>query len=78
MPKKFFLGDVVVLRKAHPCGSNRWEVLRTGMDFRIRCMGCGHLVMLPRPRFERAVKAVVHRVVEEQPPDLTAEGARNA
>lgn len=78
MPMKFYLGDIVVLRKAHPCGSNRWEVLRTGMDFRIRCLGCGHLVMLPRRRFERAVKSVVHRAMEEQPPEATAGTARNA
>lgn len=68
MPAKFYLGDVVRLRKPHPCGSDQWEVLRTGMDFRIRCTGCGHIVMLPRRRFERAVKAVVRRIMEEHPP----------
>lgn len=67
MASKFYLGDVVQMRKAHPCGSDQWEVLRTGMDFRIRCLGCGHLVMLPRRRFERAVRRVVRRVMTEQP-----------
>lgn len=64
---KFYLGDVVQMRKPHPCGSDQWEVLRTGMDFRIRCLGCGRVVMLPRRRFERQVKAIVRRVIEEEP-----------
>ena len=48
LPKKFYLGDVVEMRKPHPCGSSEWEVMRVGMDFRIRCLGCRHVVMLPR------------------------------
>ncbi|NLG67937.1 MAG: DUF951 domain-containing protein, partial [Firmicutes bacterium] len=43
MPLKLYLGDVVQMRKSHPCGSDQWEVLRTGMDIRIRCVGCGHV-----------------------------------
>ncbi|OUM97654.1 MAG: DUF951 domain-containing protein [Firmicutes bacterium ZCTH02-B6] len=66
MPQKFYLGDVVQMRKAHPCGSDQWEVMRTGMDFRIRCLGCGRVVMLPRRRFERQVKAIVKRVIEDE------------
>ncbi|PZN09359.1 DUF951 domain-containing protein [Thermaerobacter sp. FW80] len=58
-PKKFYLGDIVRMRKTHPCGSDRWEVLRVGMDFRIRCLGCGHLVLMPRRKFERAVRQVL-------------------
>ncbi|MGE5559929.1 MAG: DUF951 domain-containing protein [Chloroflexota bacterium] len=57
---KYQLGDVVVMKKGHPCGTNRWEVIRTGMDFRLKCLGCGRTVMLPRPEFERAVREV-HR-----------------
>ena len=56
---KFFVGDVVRMRKLHPCGGTDWEVLRVGMDFRIKCLKCGHVVLLPRPKFERAVKTVV-------------------
>lgn len=56
---RFHIGDVVKMKKTHPCGSDQWEVLRVGADFRIKCLGCGHMVMLPRPKFERAVKAVV-------------------
>lgn len=65
MPVKYFVGDIVQLRKAHPCGSDRWEVMRTGMDFRIRCQGCRHVVMVPRKRFERSVKAVISSPVAE-------------
>lgn len=68
MPLKLYLGDVVQMRKSHPCGSDQWEVLRTGMDIRIRCMGCGHVVLMPRRRFERAFKRFVRRPVLEPPP----------
>ena len=44
------LGDILVMKKEHPCGDKRWLVLRTGMDFRLRCLGCGHEVMLPRAK----------------------------
>jgi len=52
----FRVGDVVELKKKHPCGSYRWEILRTGADFRLRCLGCGHLVLMPRSKFEKRVK----------------------
>lgn len=56
---KFYLGDVVRLRKPHPCGGYEWEVTRLGMDIRIRCLKCSHQVMVPRVRFEKSVKTVV-------------------
>lgn len=59
MPRKFYIGDVVQLRKTHPCGADEWEILRVGMDFRLRCLGCQHVVLLPRRRFERNVKQIV-------------------
>ena len=59
MPVKFNVGDIVKMRKAHPCGSDLWKVTRTGMDFGMKCQGCGHFVMLPRVKFERMVKSVV-------------------
>lgn len=74
MPKNFYLGDVVVMRKPHPCGNNEWEVMRIGMDFRIRCLGCRHVVMLPRKRFERSVKSVLRRGPDAPEPDHPAEG----
>ena len=53
------------MKKPHPCGSNKWEVLRIGVDFVIRCCGCGHRVMIPRPKFEKAVKKVLQSAAEE-------------
>ena len=55
----FEVGDIVYMKKPHPCGSHEWEILRVGMDFRIRCMSCTHLVMLPRVKFVKNVKRVV-------------------
>ena len=52
------LHDVVELKKEHPCGSRRWEVLRVGMDFKMRCQGCGHEVMLPRSKAEKNIRKV--------------------
>ena len=62
----FSVGDIVQMRKPHPCGSTEWEILRTGMDFRIKCCKCGHLVMLPRPKFEKGVKKIIKSAVTEQ------------
>ena len=59
MPVKFNVGDVVKMRKAHTCGSALWQITRTGVDFGMKCRGCGHFVMLPRVKFERMVKEVV-------------------
>jgi hypothetical protein len=55
------LGDVVRMRKAHPCGSFQWEVVRLGADIGIRCDGCGRRVLLPRRQFSRQVKVLVSR-----------------
>ena len=55
------LGDVVRLRKKHPCGSYEWEVVRLGADIGIRCLGCQRRVFMPRRTFEKRVKAFVSR-----------------
>ncbi len=52
------VGDVLTLKKKHPCGSDRWEVLRIGADFKLRCLGCGHEVMGPRSKFEKSIRQV--------------------
>lgn len=49
-------GDIVSLKKAHPCGSHEWEILRMGADIRLKCKGCGHCVMLPRSTFCKRIK----------------------
>ncbi|MBQ1211419.1 MAG: DUF951 domain-containing protein [Clostridia bacterium] len=53
------LGDILQMKKAHPCGSAQWEVLRIGMDFRMKCLGCGHEIMVPRLKTEKNVKKVL-------------------
>ena len=58
------VGDVIELKKPHPCGDTRWSVLRIGADFRIRCLGCGREVMRPRTAVERAIKNIT-RTEEE-------------
>ena len=52
----FNVGDVVIMKKTHPCGGEQWEVLRVGADFRIKCLKCGHIIMLPRVKFEKSIK----------------------
>lgn len=54
----YHLGDVVVLRKAHPCGCDHWTVIRMGADVRIKCNRCGHRVMLSRSELNRAIRKV--------------------
>ncbi|MBQ8305908.1 MAG: DUF951 domain-containing protein [Blautia sp.] len=55
------VGDVVTLKKSHPCGSHDWEILRVGADFRLKCSGCGHQVMLPRRQVEKSTKSLSKR-----------------
>lgn len=54
------VGDVLTMKKAHPCGEKRWLVLRTGADLRLRCLGCGHEVMLARFKAEKSVRSIQH------------------
>ena len=58
---ELMLGDLVQMRKTHPCGSDKWTVIRVGADIKIRCSGCGRIVMLDRDSFLRRRKAVVSR-----------------
>lgn len=52
----FQIGDVIKMKKAHPCGANQWEIMRVGMDFRLKCKGCGHQVMLLRKQVEKSFR----------------------
>ena len=52
------VGDVVKLKKKHPCGSFEWEILRVGADFRLKCEGCGHQIMIPRKQVEKGTKGL--------------------
>lgn len=54
--RKFVLGECVQLKKKHPCGSDEWEIIRLGADIKIKCLGCGRLVMLSRSQLEKKIK----------------------
>lgn len=60
-PLQVFIGDVVRLRKPHPCGSHEWTVVRLGADIGLRCHGCNRRVLLPRRELERRLKTFVSR-----------------
>jgi len=55
---KVEVGDILHMKKSHPCGSSRWEVLRVGADFRLKCLGCGHQIMLKRTLAEKNTKLI--------------------
>lgn len=59
------LGDLVQMRKTHPCGSDRWHIIRVGADIKIKCVGCGRIVMLERPEFLKRMKKLLERHTEE-------------
>lgn len=58
---KIEVGNIVKLKKQHPCGSKEWEVLRVGADFRLKCMGCAHQLMMPRTTLEKNVKEIIEK-----------------
>lgn len=60
------VGDTIQTKKNHPCGCNTFSVLRVGMDFRIRCNGCGHEILLPRAKIEKNIKKVIPAAASEQ------------
>lgn len=64
MEHEFQLNDVVEMKKPHPCGTNKWRIIRLGMDIRIKCEGCQHSVLIPRKEFTRKVKKVLSRQEE--------------
>lgn len=57
--KQFHLGDIVQMKKPHPCGTNEMEIIRMGMDIRVKCLGCKHSVLIPRVKFEKRMKKVL-------------------
>ena len=54
----FQVGDVIKMEKQHPCGAKEWEILRVGADFRLRCMGCGHQIMITRRLVEKNAREI--------------------
>jgi hypothetical protein len=65
MQEQIQLGDVVRLRKKHPCGSYDWQVVRLGTDIGLVCRNCGHRVLLPRSKFNKSLKSILARSAEE-------------
>ncbi len=63
---KYLVGDIVQMKKPHPCGSHEWEITRLGADMGLRCTGCGHRVLLNREKFEKSVKKILTRGTPEQ------------
>ena len=61
MIEKFDLGDVVAMKKPHACGANQWTVVRTGADVKLRCGGCGRIVMLDRVEFIKKSKKCISK-----------------
>lgn len=59
------LHDKLELKRTHPCGSKEWEVLRVGMDIKLRCLGCGHEIMVPRRKVEKAIRRIITEEGEE-------------
>ncbi len=62
---RYQVGDIVKMRKTHPCGGDQWEVMRVGIDFRLKCTTCGRVIMIPRSKFEKSVKSIVVKKEEE-------------
>ena len=58
---EFQIGDVIKMKKPHPCGSSEWEILRVGMDFRLKCMGCGRQGMVSRKLVEKNCRGFVKK-----------------
>ena len=65
MEKNYEVGDTIQMKKKHPCGSYEWTILRVGADFRLKCCGCNHQIMLERKIVERNTKAVKKSLANE-------------
>ena len=59
------LNDILTMKKAHPCGSKDWLVLRIGADFKLRCLGCGREIMGARSKFEKQIRSIDRPQAEE-------------
>lgn len=61
MADRFDVGDIIKMKKPNPCGSQQWEILRVGADFRLKCMGCGHQIMVPRKLVEKNTRQITKK-----------------
>jgi len=58
MNKEYKLGDIAEMKKLHPCGSNKWKIIRLGADIKLKCIKCDRIVMLTRVKFEKGIKKI--------------------
>lgn len=65
MTDSFALNDIVEMKKKHPCGENRWKIIRMGADIRIKCLGCERSIMIPRVKFAKKLKKVIEKANNE-------------
>lgn len=63
MEKNYDVGNLVVLKKGHPCGENLWEIMKLGADIRLKCTKCGRIVLIPRIDFNKKLKKVIEKEV---------------
>ena len=63
---EYSIYDVVELRKGHPCGANEWQIIRLGMDIRLKCQNCGRSIMVPRLEFNRKLKKILRKSDPEE------------
>ena len=61
MADRFAVGDIIRMKKPHPCGTYEWEILRVGADFRLKCTGCGHQAMVPRKLVEKNTREIIKK-----------------
>lgn len=61
MVENFELGDIVEMKKQHPCGEKNFEIIRTGADIKIKCTGCGRIIMIPRSKFQKGAKKIIEK-----------------
>ena len=59
--KEYDLNSIVEMKKGHPCGENTWKIIRLGADIKIKCLGCGRMLMVPRSKFEKSLKRVIEK-----------------
>lgn len=59
MENNYKLNSIVIMKKEHPCGSNKWEITRMGIDIKIKCLNCGRIIMIPRLDFNKKLKKIV-------------------
>ena len=64
MNQDYKLGSIVIMKKQHPCGTNKWEIIRVGADIKIKCLECNRTIMLPRIEFNKKLNMVVNDVNE--------------